>query len=48
MKNLKYFLLFMFKVDKDESGAKTEDPGLKMEFVYAVHDAIRTLVRNPL
>ncbi|XP_054263843.1 probable E3 ubiquitin-protein ligase HECTD2 isoform X2 [Macrosteles quadrilineatus] len=32
----------LFKVDKDEAGAGLEDPNLKMEFIYAVHDAIRT------
>ncbi|XP_046686102.1 probable E3 ubiquitin-protein ligase HECTD2 [Homalodisca vitripennis] len=32
----------LFKTNKDEAGARLEDPGLKMEFIYAVHDAIRT------
>lgn len=34
----------MFQVEKDEIGARLDDPGLKMEFIYAVHDAIRNLV----
>ncbi|KAG8282823.1 putative E3 ubiquitin-protein ligase HTD2 [Homalodisca vitripennis] len=47
----------LFKTNKDEAGARLEDPGLKMEFIYAVHDAIRTfddvralfiLVQNPV
>ncbi|KAJ9584732.1 hypothetical protein L9F63_020937, partial [Diploptera punctata] len=27
--------------NKEEEGAKTEEPGLNMEFLYAVHDALR-------
>ncbi|XP_046990929.1 probable E3 ubiquitin-protein ligase HECTD2 [Schistocerca americana] len=33
----------LFKVDRDEDGAKPEDPGLKMDFVYTVHDALKDM-----
>jgi hypothetical protein len=28
----------------EEEGAKPEEPGLNMEFLYAVHDALREMV----
>ncbi|XP_069704563.1 probable E3 ubiquitin-protein ligase HECTD2 [Periplaneta americana] len=31
----------LFKLNKEEEGARSEEPGLNMEFVYAVHDALR-------
>ncbi|XP_024215638.1 probable E3 ubiquitin-protein ligase HECTD2 isoform X1 [Halyomorpha halys] len=33
----------LFKVDRDEIGGRPDDPGLKMEFVYAVNDAIKNM-----
>ncbi|KAF6200437.1 hypothetical protein GE061_006740 [Apolygus lucorum] len=33
----------LFKVKRDDSSGKTDDPGLKMEFVYAVNDALRSM-----
>lgn len=32
------------QVDPAEEGGNPEDPGLKLEFVYSVHDAIEKLV----
>ncbi|PNF14691.1 putative E3 ubiquitin-protein ligase HECTD2 [Cryptotermes secundus] len=33
----------VFKVDVEEEGAKPEEPGLNMEFLYAVHDTLREM-----
>ncbi|XP_021913778.1 probable E3 ubiquitin-protein ligase HECTD2 isoform X2 [Zootermopsis nevadensis] len=33
----------LFKMNKDEEGAKLEEPGLNMEFLYAVHDTLREM-----
>ncbi|GLH08102.1 E3 ubiquitin-protein ligase Smurf1 [Gryllus bimaculatus] len=33
----------LFKVDTDEEGARVEDPGLKMDFLYTVHDSLREM-----
>ena len=35
---------FFFQTNKEEEGAKTEEPGLNMEFLYAVHDALKGMV----
>jgi len=34
----------LFQVNKDEEGAKLEEPGLNMELLYAVHDSLREMV----
>jgi hypothetical protein len=39
-------LSFLLQVDKEQEGAKPEDPGLKMEFLYAVHDMLREMVSS--
>jgi hypothetical protein len=31
-------------VNKNEEGAKLEEPGLNMELLYAVHDSLREMV----
>ncbi|KAL1122993.1 hypothetical protein AAG570_003317, partial [Ranatra chinensis] len=33
----------LFKVKREDSSANADDPGLKMEFVYAVNDALRSM-----
>jgi hypothetical protein len=37
-------LSFLIQVNKEEEGANLEEPGLNMEFVYAVHDTLREMV----
>lgn len=32
------------QVNPSEDGGNLEDPGLKLEFIYSVHDAIHQLV----
>ncbi|XP_073997880.1 probable E3 ubiquitin-protein ligase HECTD2 isoform X3 [Rhodnius prolixus] len=33
----------LFKTKRDDSSGKSDDPGLKMEFMYAVNDALRSM-----
>lgn len=42
--SFRYIICYDFQTNKDEIGARVEDPGLKMEFLYAVHDALRSMV----
>lgn len=35
---------FCMQVDPSEDGGNLEDPGLKLEFIYSVHDVIHQLV----